>query len=68
MSPKTFEYFLEHFSQGRPFVLASHPRARTHLKRLLAEKESTAPLFDRMVAAYAIGSVMLEWSRPGLTR
>jgi len=59
---RAFEYFLERYSQNRPFVLASHSQGTHHLKRLLAERIDGTPLRDRMVAAYAIGSVMLEWS------
>ena len=59
---RAFDHFLEHYSRGRPFVLASHSQGTHHLKRLLGERIDGTPLFDRMVAAYAIGSVMLEWS------
>lgn len=58
---RAFDYFLDNYSHGRPFVLASHSQGSHHLKRLLAERIDATPLVHRMVAAYAIGTVMLEW-------
>jgi Protein of unknown function (DUF3089) len=50
-----FDYFLEHFSQGRPFILASHSQGSRHLARLLHDRFADGPLAQRLVAAYPIG-------------
>jgi len=51
-----FAYFLEHDSQGRPFIIASHSQGTSHAFRLIAEKIDGTPLASRMVAGYLIGS------------
>lgn len=50
-----FQYFLEHYNQGRPFIIASHSQGTHHARRLLAECVDTTALAKRMVAAYVIG-------------
>jgi hypothetical protein len=52
---RAFEYFLQHFSQGRPFILASHSQGTVHLRTLLEQHITGTSLRDRLVAAYAIG-------------
>lgn len=52
---RAFDYFLEHFSQGRPFVIASHSQGTHHGVVLLRERIDGTPLAERMVAAYLIG-------------
>jgi hypothetical protein len=52
---RAFEYFLEHFSSGRPFVIASHSQGTHHGARLLKERVDGTPLVERLVAAYIIG-------------
>ena len=52
---RAFDYFLEHYSQGRPFILASHSQGSLHLRRLLEKRITGTPLRERMVAAYPIG-------------
>ncbi len=59
---RAFDFFLANYSEGRPFVLASHSQGTHHMRRLLAERINGTELFTRMVAAYAIGSVMIPWS------
>ncbi|MET0533414.1 MAG: DUF3089 domain-containing protein [Steroidobacter sp.] len=50
-----FEYFLQYFSNGRPFILASHSQGSVHLRSLLEKKITGTSLRNRLVAAYAIG-------------
>jgi len=50
-----FDYFLEHHSAGRPFIIASHSQGTHHGVRLLKEKIDGTPLARRLVAAYVIG-------------
>lgn len=53
---RAFDYFLEAFNQGRPFVIASHSQGTHHAVRLLKERiDPSAELRNRMVAAYVIG-------------
>ena len=52
---RAFEFFLEHYSQGRPFILASHSQGSKHLDRLLKEEIANTDLQSRMVAAYPVG-------------
>jgi hypothetical protein len=56
---RAFDHFVAHLSQGRPFILAGHSQGTIHLRRLLRERISGAPLAERMVAAYLIGGGVL---------
>jgi len=55
---RAFDYFIAHYSQGRPFIIASHSQGSTHALRLLAEKIDRTPLYPRLIAAYVIGYSM----------
>jgi hypothetical protein len=61
---RAFEYYLEFYNDGRPFILASHSQGTHHSMRLLSEVIDTSDLHERMVAAYTIGGVLLPLS-PG---
>ncbi len=50
-----FEYYLSHFNEGRPFVIASHSQGTYHAERLLKEYIDGKPLQNKLVAAYLIG-------------
>lgn len=52
---RAFDHFLTHFSQGRPFIIASHSQGTHHGVVLLRERVHGTPLLERMVAAYLIG-------------
>lgn len=52
---QAFMYYLKHFNQGRPFIMAGHSQGTAHTRRLLAEFVDTTELRHRMVAAYVIG-------------
>jgi hypothetical protein len=52
---RAFAYFLEHYSRGRPFIIASHSQGTAHGFRLLKERIDGTPLAERMVAAYLLG-------------
>ncbi|HEX4862257.1 MAG TPA: DUF3089 domain-containing protein [Rhizomicrobium sp.] len=52
---RAFTYFLEHYSKGRPFIIASHSQGTEHGFRLLRERIDGTPLASLMVAAYLIG-------------
>jgi hypothetical protein len=48
---RAFDHFIEHFSKGRPFIIASHSQGSVHALRLLAEKVDARPCIR-------------AWSRP----
>ena len=55
---KSFEYFINNFSKGRPFIIASHSQGTHHSIRLLAEEIDGTDLYSRMVGAYIIGGTI----------
>ena len=59
---RAFEYFIEHHSNDRPFIIASHSQGTHHAMRLLSEIVDTGDLHERMVAAYLIGAVQIPLS------
>ncbi|HOX84319.1 MAG TPA: DUF3089 domain-containing protein [Chryseolinea sp.] len=50
-----FEYYLLHFNEGRPFVIASHSQGSYHAERLIKEYIDGKPLQNKLVMAYLIG-------------
>ncbi|MCB9185483.1 MAG: DUF3089 domain-containing protein [Flavobacteriales bacterium] len=52
---RAFEYYLEHYNNGRPFIIAGHSQGTYHTRRLLWEMIDTTELRHEMVAAYVIG-------------
>ena len=52
---RAFDYFLQHYSQDRPFILAAHSQGSVHLRTLLEKRITATPLRNRLVAAYPIG-------------
>lgn len=50
-----FLYYLEHFNQGKPIVLAGFSQGGDMVLRLLKDVYQDKSLQDRLVAAYAIG-------------
>jgi len=50
-----FEYYLQHYNNGRPIIIASHSQGTTHAKRLLKEFFDGTALQHQLVAAYLVG-------------
>jgi hypothetical protein len=51
-----FQYYLAHYNQGRPLIIASHSQGTYHATRLLHEFFDTDPKLRRqLVVAYLIG-------------
>jgi len=50
-----FEYYLKHFNQGRPFIIAAHSQGTQHGKRLIRELIDGHPLQERLIVAYLVG-------------
>ena len=56
-----FQYYLAHYNQGRPIIIAGHSQGTRHATRLLHEFfENDAQLRKQLVAAYLIGF----WLKP----
>ncbi len=52
---KAFEYYLAHFNNGRPIIIASHSQGTWHAGRLLKEFFEGQPLEKQLVCAYIVG-------------
>lgn len=52
---RAFEYYLEHYNQGRPIIIASHSQGTTHAKQLLKDFFEGKDLQKQLVAAYLVG-------------
>ena len=50
-----FNYYLEHYNKGRPFILAGHSQGSNVLLYVLSSIKDQPEVLDRMVAAYVIG-------------
>lgn len=50
-----FQYYLDHWNEGRPFIIAGHSQGGYHGMMLLREMVEGTPLERRLVAAYLIG-------------
>ena len=50
-----FEYYMEHYNEGRPFILASHSQGTTHTGRLMLEVVDGQSIQEQLVAAYIVG-------------
>ncbi len=56
-----FEYYLENYNNGKPFILAGHSQGSSVTKGLLKHYMAKHPdVYERMVAAYVIGFSVTE--------
>lgn len=55
---ESFQYYLDHYNQGRPIIIASHSQGSTHAQRLLKEFFENNILKNRLVVAYVLGMYM----------
>jgi len=56
-----FDYYIKHYNNGRPFILAGHSQGSNVLLYLLSEYMKEHPkVYDRMIAAYVIGYSVTE--------
>ncbi|MDR2556340.1 MAG: DUF3089 domain-containing protein [Bacteroidales bacterium] len=58
-----FEYYLEHYNNGRPFIIAAHSQGSIISRRMILQiRKHHSEVFDRMIAAYLIGfTITPEW-------
>ncbi len=50
-----FDYYLKHWNEGRPFIIAAHSQGALHAMNLLKKKIEGTPLQSQLVAAYIVG-------------
>lgn len=50
-----FQYYLEHYNQGRPIIIAGHSQGALHGETLLKEFFDGKPLAQKLVVAYVVG-------------
>ena len=50
-----FRYYLDHWNQGRPIIIAAHSQGALHAVRLLKEFFDGKPLGEKLVVAYIVG-------------
>jgi len=50
-----FQYYLDHFNQGRPILIAAHSQGTNHATRLVKEFFDGQPLQKQLIAAYLVG-------------
>lgn len=50
-----FQFYLDHYNQGRPIVIASHSQGSYHTMRLLQDFFDGKPLGKQLVIAYLVG-------------
>jgi hypothetical protein len=55
-----FEYYLEHYNDGRPIIIASHSQGTRHAKRLIKEFFDFSELKNQLVVAYLVGMPVKE--------
>lgn len=52
----SFDYYIQHYNNGKPFILVGHSQGADVLRLLLATYMEAHPeVYDRMIAAYCIG-------------
>lgn len=50
-----FQYYIQHYNQGRPFIIASHSQGSMHAARLISELIDNTPLQQKLIVAYMPG-------------
>lgn len=52
---KAFQFYLDHWNQGRPIIIAAHSQGARHAVRLLKEFFDHSALREKLVVAYIVG-------------
>lgn len=55
-----FQYYLDHYNEGRPIIIAAHSQGTTHGRRLVREFFDGTPRQKQLVAAYLVGIPVYE--------
>ena len=56
---RAFTYYLEHYNQGKPIILASHSQGSHHTKQIVKDFFDNTPLQNQLIAAYLVGIKVL---------
>lgn len=57
---KAFQYYLDHYNQGRPIILAGHSQGSTHILLLMKDFFDGKDLQERLICAYIPGIGVTE--------
>ena len=52
---RAFEYYLKHYNQDKPIIIAAHSQGSLHAKKIIQEFFDGKPLQKNLIAAYLIG-------------
>ena len=55
-----FSYYLKHYNQGRPIILAGHSQGALHGKQLVKEFFNGTELEQKLVVAYLVGMPIIK--------
>ncbi|MCB2106215.1 MAG: DUF3089 domain-containing protein [Rhodobacteraceae bacterium] len=50
-----FQYYIDHFNNGRPFIIAGHSQGTFYIERLLEELVDASAIRPQLIAIYAVG-------------
>lgn len=50
-----FQYYLDHYNQGRPVIIASHSQGTTHARNLIRDFFDTPEKKKQLICAYLVG-------------
>lgn len=50
-----FQYYLDHYNNGRPIIIASHSQGTTHARNLIRDFFDTPEMKNKLVCAYLVG-------------
>ncbi|MBM3513273.1 MAG: DUF3089 domain-containing protein [Alphaproteobacteria bacterium] len=50
-----FRYYIDHFNDGRPFIIAGHSQGSFYIQRLMEEVIDASAIRPQLVAIYAVG-------------
>ena len=62
-----FEFYMEHYNEGRPIVIAGHSQGSSHAIQLLQDYFDGQPLNQQLVAAYIPGMLIRQSQFKSLT-
>ncbi|MFN8287152.1 MAG: DUF3089 domain-containing protein [Chitinophagales bacterium] len=57
---RAFDYYLQHYNNGRPIIIASHSQGTYHARRLMKDYFDNNKLQKQLVAAYIVGYAIYD--------
>lgn len=52
---RAFQFYLENYNKGKPFIIASHSQGTLHAREIIKEFIDGKPLQEKFISAYLIG-------------